>query len=116
MTGKLIYIRIDRTTLRIKDCRGFASIKGLMFDSMKDFDGALIYGNAVWMPFVKHDLDLFFLDKNMNVLSTAHAKPATFNPATWRIYQDKRAKYCLEIRSGLITWKELRKIKTIEFL
>jgi len=116
MTDRLMYARIGRSTLRIKDCRGLASIKGLMFSNMEDFDGALIHGNTIWMPFVKHDLDLLFLDKDMNVLSVEHARPATLNPITWRTYQNKGAKYCLEIRSGLVNQEELQKVERIEFL
>ena len=46
-------IKIGKKKLRIKDCKGLSSVKGLMFDEMKGLDGALIYGNSIWMPFVK---------------------------------------------------------------
>ena len=103
-------IKIGRKKLRIKDCKGISSVKGLMFDRMKGLDGALIYANNIWMPFVKHKLDLLFLDKNYRVLSIQKALPITKNPNTWKIYENKKAKYCLEIKSGLVKTRKGMKI------
>lgn len=86
--------------LRIKDCKGLSSIKGLMFDDMKECDGALIHANAIWMPFVKHNLDLFFLDKDFRVIDIQKAVPLTLHPNTWKIYRCEKAAYCLEIMPG----------------
>jgi uncharacterized membrane protein (UPF0127 family) len=65
---------------------------------MKDKDGALIYANNIWMPFVKQNLKLFFLDANKKVIGEQLAVPMTLNPKTWKTYTNKKAKYCLEIK------------------
>ncbi len=96
--AKFIKIRVNGKTYRVKDCKGLLSIRGLMFDN-SEADGALIYGNKIWMPFVKYDLDLFFLDGKMKILSKEKAVPMTLNPKTWKIYSNKKAKYCLEIKA-----------------
>ncbi len=100
--SKIINIRIGNKSLRIKDCK-FSSLRGLMFDSMKSYDGALIYSNSIWMPFVKHKLDLLFLDKDFRIVEIQSAIPITFNPKTWRIYKNEKAKYCLEIKTGILS-------------
>jgi len=101
---RIVKMKVGNRILRIKDCRGIFSFSGLMFDSMNDIDGALIYANNVWMPFVRRKLDLLFLDGNLKVIEIQRAVPITFtfNPNTWRIYANKNAKYCLEIKTGLI--------------
>lgn len=99
---RVINTRIGKKTLVIKDCKGFSSIKGLMFDALSDCDGALIYSNSIWMPFVKHELDLIFLGKNFKIIEIQHAVPLTLNPVTWKIYKNEKAKYCLEIKSGAV--------------
>lgn len=87
---------ISGESFRIKDCRGLSSIRGLMFDPLTDYDGALIYGNSIWMPFVKKKLQLIFLDRSNKVTSIQDAIPMTLHPRTWRFYKDSEAKYCLE--------------------
>jgi len=82
-----------------------------MFDDMNDKDGALIHGNSIWMPFVKYDLDLFFLDKDFVVVDVQKAVPLTFNPKTWRTYKCEEAKYCLEIKQGLVKLKKGARIR-----
>jgi uncharacterized membrane protein (UPF0127 family) len=96
---KLVTIKIKGKAYKVKDCRGFASVKGLMFDKIDKYDGALIYANNIWMPFVKHKLDLFFLDNKMKVIEKKTAVPMTLNPKTWKTYSSKKAKYCLEIKN-----------------
>lgn len=103
-------INIGSKKLRIKDCEGLSSMKGLMFDRMKNIDGALIYGNSIWMPFVRHELDLLFLDKNYKVIDIQKAVPLSPDMITWRVYKSRRAKYCLEIRSGLVKVRKGMKI------
>ncbi len=105
---KKINVRINGKVLRIKDCRGIASLRGLMFDSMNKCDGALIYGNSIWMPFVKRGLELIFLDRNCKVMEIQHAIPVTLGLKTWRIYKNAKAVKCLEVKSGII-----RNLKTI---
>lgn len=95
---KIIDFRLNGKKFRVKDCKGLASIRGLMFDS-SDCDGALIYGNRIWMPFVKHKLDLFFLDEKFKVISKQKAVPLTLNPKTWKVYKNSKATYCLEIKA-----------------
>jgi uncharacterized membrane protein (UPF0127 family) len=100
-------MKVGDRILRIKDRRGIFSLSGLMFDNMDDIDGALIYSNNVWMPFVKRKLDLLFLDGNLRVIEIQKAVPIKFNSNTWRIYANKNAKYCLEIKTGLIRKNEI---------
>ena len=96
-------IVIGGKKLKIKNCKGFSSFLGLSFDEMKNHDGAIIYANNIWMPFVKHDLDLFFLDKTFRVIDIQKAVPITLNPKTWKIHKNKNARYCLEIKAGLVS-------------
>ncbi len=103
-------VKLSGKKLKIKDCRGFDSISGLMFNDLKEYKGALIYSNNVWMPFVRHALDLLFLDKNYVVIDIQRAVPLSFNPKTWRIYKNKKAKYCLEIKAGIVAVKKGLKI------
>ena len=67
-------VKIGRKNLAIKDCKGIKSVKGLMFSEMQDIDGAMIYANNIWMPFVKHELDLLFLDENYKIIEVQSAK------------------------------------------
>lgn len=97
-----MFVKVGNRIIKIKDCRGFSSLFGLAFDDMKNHQGALIYSNSIWMPFVKHDLDLFFLDKDHRVIDIQRAVPLSLNPKTWKSYKKKRARYCLELKSGLV--------------
>jgi len=99
--ARIIRMEIENKAVKLKDCRGLLSIRGLMFDDVKEYDGALIHGNSVWMPFVRHKLILFFLDENMKVLEKKPAEPMTLDPKTWRIYGNKKAKYCVEIKQHI---------------
>ena len=94
---RIINFRLGRKTYRVKDCKGLSSVRGLMFDN-SGADGALIYANSIWMPFVKQPLDLFFLDKNRKLIEKKRAVPLTLDPRTWKTYSNKKAKYCLEIK------------------
>lgn len=96
---KIIDFKLNGKKFRVKDCKGLASVRGLMFDNIKGYDGALIYANNIWMPFVRHPLDLFFLDQKMKVIEKQHAVPMTLNPKTWKSYNCRKAKYCLEIKA-----------------
>ncbi len=96
----MMKLRIGKKTLRIKDCKGLASVRGLMFDSFSDKDGALIYANNIWMPFCQ-PLDLYFLDENFAVLEKMDAVPLTLNPKTWNIYKNPKASFCLELKKGM---------------
>lgn len=95
-------IKIKSKKLNIKNCKGIWSAIGLMFSKLKDIDGALIYANNVWMPFIYNDLDLFFLDKSLKILEYKKSVPISKNPQTWKIYQNNKASYCLEIKHGVI--------------
>lgn len=108
----ILKIKHGKNLLRIKDCKGFASATGLMFNSLEKTDGALIYANNIWMPFCKKPLDLFFLDENFKILSVERAVPLNlFNTKTWKIYTNEKAKYCLEILAGKAKFKKRQKIK-----
>jgi uncharacterized membrane protein (UPF0127 family) len=109
--SKTIRITVGNKKLRIKDCKGLSSLRGLMFDRMNNIDGALVYANNIWMPFVKRKLDLLFLDRKFRVIQIQEAVPLTLNPKTWRVYSDFRANYCLEIRSGLVDKAKGRYLK-----
>ncbi len=91
-------MKLGKRTVRIIDCRGLSSIRGLMFDNMKGYDGALIYGNFIWMPFVRHSLVLYFLDENRKIVDKQLAKPMTLHPRTWKIYSNKKARFCVEVK------------------
>jgi uncharacterized membrane protein (UPF0127 family) len=105
-----MFVKIGNKVLKIKDCKGLASLSGLAFDDMKNHDGALIYANSIWMPFVRHKLDLLFLDRDFRIVDIQKAVPLTINPKTWKSYRCKKAKYCLEIKSGLTKARELTTI------
>lgn len=109
----MLTVRLNGKMLCIKDCRGLASVRGLMFDDMRGCDGALIYGGSIWMPFVKHNLDLVFLDAQRRVVGVQKAVPLTMNPATWRIYRCSAAKYCLELKEGIVK-RKIAKVKVYE--
>ena len=95
---KLIKIKVAGKTYRVKDCRGLSSIRGLMFDGLENYDGALIYANKIWTPFCP-PLTLFFLDEKFKVVKKQKAAPLTLHPKTWKTYSNKKAKYCLEIKA-----------------
>lgn len=97
-----MHVAAGTKMLRIKDCRGASSVRGLMFDPLIERDGALIYANNIWMPFVKHELDLFFLDERFRVVKRERAVPVTLNPKTWKTYRCAEARYCLEVKAGLV--------------
>lgn len=99
-------VQIGEKTFNIKDCKGLSSIKGLMFDNMNNKDGALIYSNKIWMPFVKHDLILIFVEsdfkrivylldeKEFIISSIQLAKKNQL-----KVYKDEDADYCIEINA-----------------
>jgi uncharacterized membrane protein (UPF0127 family) len=62
------------------------------------------------MLFAKKRLDLLFIDKKFKVIEIQQAVPITFNPKTWKVYENMEANYCLEIKSGLIGRKNLNRI------
>lgn len=102
-------MKIGNKILRIKDCHNIHSLYGLMFDKMNGIDGAFIYANNVWLPFVKEKLDLFFIDKKLRIIDVQKAVPLTFNPKSWKVHMNRKANYCLEIRSGLIKGNHIGK-------
>src|SRR3989338_1001817 len=90
-----------RKKYMIKDCRGISSLRGLMFDAMSGKDGALIYGNSVWMPFVRHRLQLIFIDRAGIVVKTEDAVPMTLDPGSWKVYSCTGAVKCLEMKTRI---------------
>jgi uncharacterized membrane protein (UPF0127 family) len=103
---KLVNVKIGGKGFRVKNCAGLGSVRGLMFDSMAGYDGALIYANNIWMPFVRRKLNLIFLDKDMRVTSSALAEPMTFRPESWKTYEDESAEYCLELKDTKLKVKK----------
>ncbi len=106
----MISVRIGGRTFRVKDMRGWKSAIGLMFDS--ESEGALIDGNSIWMPFVTSPLHLYFLDRGFRIVRHEFAVPLTINPATWKIYSCRDARYCLELREKV----EVEKGERVEIL
>ena len=105
-----MFIKVGSRVLKVKNCNGFASLCGLAFDDMKKHNGALIYSNNIWMPFVKHELDLLFLDSDFKILDIQRAIPLSLNPKTWKYYKNKNARYCLELKSGLVSARKGLKV------
>lgn len=95
---EILKIKINSKKFKIKNCKGIKSAKGLMFSKLKNIDGALIYTNNVWMPFTRHDLDLFFLDQNLKIIDCQKAEPISSNPKSWKVYKNKKATFCLELK------------------
>jgi uncharacterized membrane protein (UPF0127 family) len=102
----ILKVMVAGKKIRIKDCKGLSSFRGLMFDDMKKYNGALIYAASIWMPFVKYELDLLFLDKNYRIVDIHRAVPVTLDLKTWRIYECNKADYCLEVVAGLVKAKK----------
>ncbi|MBI2172861.1 MAG: DUF192 domain-containing protein [Candidatus Aenigmarchaeota archaeon] len=104
-------ISAGKKMFSVKDCRGLSCVRGLMFDGMEDIDGALVRGSSIWMPFVKHELELFFIDRNMKTIKKSPAVPMSLNPKTWKTYSCNGARYCLEMKKGLCKAKVGAKVK-----
>ncbi|MBI2547129.1 MAG: DUF192 domain-containing protein [Candidatus Aenigmarchaeota archaeon] len=98
---KFLKIKARNKTLKVKDCRGLRSITGLMFDPMRNHDGALIYGNCLWMPFVKQNLKLVFLDAEFKVVNIQSSVPLSTDSRSWKIYSSPNANYCLETKRNV---------------
>ncbi|GEM_PF-2926184 len=109
----MLKIKKGNRVLRIKDCRGLSSVRGLMFDKLEDKEGALIHANSIWTPFCK-PLDLYFLDEKFIVIEKQSAPPLTLNPKTWKAYLNRKARYCLEVKSGISGIKKGSKISFIK--
>ncbi len=92
--NRVLVFSVNGKAVAVKDCRGFRSLRGLMFSRSA---GALISGNSVWMPFVRWPLTLYFLDKEFGLLDTQKAVPLTLNPKTWKTYSYRGARYVLEV-------------------
>lgn len=108
-----ITVKINSKKFRVKDCKGLSSAKGLMFDKLGDKDGALIYANDIWMPFVKKNLNLIFLDDKMKVIEQKTAVPVSFSPATWKTYKSKAARYCLELKDTKLRVKKGTRVEIL---
>lgn len=111
---KITTVSVSGKKLKIKKCSGLSSLKGLMFDSLEKKDGALIHGNSVWMPFVKQELDLFFLDDLLRIVDIQKAVPMTLHPKTWTVYSSRKARYCLEVKAGLVKTEKGMNVKVME--
>ena len=81
----------------------FSNMKGLMFESEKNFDYALIFplpyesriGASVHMMFVFFPIDIIFLDSKKHVVDKATLVPWMLN------YTPKKpAKYFIEMQAG----------------
>lgn len=94
---EIINFKLNGKKFKVKDCRGISSVRGLMFDKLENYDGALVYSNKIWTPFCA-PLTLFFLDEKKRVIGKQKSVPLTLNPKTWKTYSNKKAKYCLEIK------------------
>jgi uncharacterized membrane protein (UPF0127 family) len=105
-----IKVKIGKKILKIKDCKRFSAIRGLMFENLEDKDGALMYMNflcnSLCMTFVKDKLNLVFLDDKMRVLDAKIAEPMRTSYKTWKTYSCDNAKYCLELKDTRLKIKE----------
>lgn len=106
----MITVKIDSQKISVKLCKGFSKYKGLMFDRLKDKDGALLEAKAIWMLFTKYPLDLIFIDRERRIVNIQRAIPLTLDPKTWKIYRCPRARWCLELKEGLFKGKVSDKI------
>jgi len=81
----------------------FSKFKGLMFETRKNFDYALIFpfskesriGSSIHMMFVFFPIDTIFLDKNKIVVDKS-----TLNPWLINYTPKKSAKYLIELPQG----------------
>lgn len=79
----------------------FKRFKGLM--GKKDIDSAMLFTNikdsSIHTHFMRFDIDVYFLDKNMKVIDKATLKP-------WKFYKPERqAIYILETKKGKLKIK-----------
>ena len=107
---KLVTATISGKKYALKNCAGISSVKGLMFNDMSGIDGALIYGNSIWMPFVKKPLKLVFIDEKMTVVAVHTASPIGLAPDTWKTYWEPKAAYCVELKNTAVKVKPGTKI------
>ncbi len=98
---RFLTVKIGKSLLKVKDCRGIASLWGLMFDDMKNHDGALLYGHSIWMPFIKRKLKLIFVDMRHKVVGVTNAVPISLDWKTWKIYFSFKAMYCIETKRNI---------------
>lgn len=90
-----LIIELNGKRLRVKDGRGLLSgTIGLMLNNFKDIDGCLIKTNSVHTSFCK-PLDLFWLDDDFRIMEVQEA----YN---FGVYSCRKARYCLEVRKGLV--------------
>jgi len=80
-------------------------LRGLMF---KETGRALLVfsrsdRHSIWMPFMRFDLDVAFIDRDGAVVHTEEdVPPLSPHPSTWRLYGPPRpCRYILEVESGL---------------
>ncbi len=95
--------------LRIKNCRGLASIWGLTMHPMTALDGALVHHNNIG-TFLCRTLDLYFLSDNFVVLEKRTSNHF-LNPRSWTGYRNKKAKYTLEVKKGMSDFRKGEKIR-----
>ena len=111
-------VKIGKKTLKLKDCRGISALRGLMFDSMNDNDGALMpinfFCGSLCMAFVEKKLNLVFLDSKLHAIKSEIAVPVGINPKTWKTYSCKNASYCLELKDIDIKIKKGDKVKILD--
>ncbi len=74
----------------------FSRFTGLMFKRDMAFDQAMLITNCRWVHtcFVRFDLDLIFLNKELIVIDIKHLKPFRFTLPV------KDGSYVLELRAG----------------
>ena|SRR3989338_626945 len=91
----MLFLRLNDKKLKIKDGRGLLSgTIGLMFNDMSKIDGCLIKTNSIHTAFCK-PLDLLWLDDGFRVIEVQKTKG-------FGVYSCRKAKYCLELRQGLV--------------
>ncbi len=91
----LLHIKLNNRLLKINDGRSlFAGTVGLMFNKLESIDGCLIPTNSIHTAFCK-PLDLLWLDDGFMVIEVQKTKG-------FGVYSCRKAKYCLELKHGLV--------------
>jgi uncharacterized membrane protein (UPF0127 family) len=96
--------------------------KGLMFKKITHEESCILespyeedmISNSIHMMFVPQDLDIIWVNENMNVVSVRKCKKASLNPLTWRTYSPAGpSKYVIELldAKGTIPGDKIQFIK-----
>ena len=108
---------IIRTRLAVTPAETAQGLSGVKSKDFRDDEGMLfLFRNdkfrTFWMPDTYFDLDIFFLDKNLNVLSlerSLKAHPGRNEPPRIARTGLHFCRYVLELKSGVPSAKKIKK-------